>query len=178
MSESSGTQVSIEELRKSCIKELSQASVEYYEMFDALDRVSAEYNAFSREERLTNPAACALFLQWKNLDYYRKLKGIRLYGIKMNLVACTGGNIDLWPRHLKRHHPSNDYSVIVDEVPVAKEAAAGEDTCFICLDNVPDAKFNECGHSGVCCKCADSVIRRGMACPLCRADVFDFTVTE
>ena len=178
MTEMSGTRTSVENMRKTCIKLMSRESSEYYAMIDRLEFLKEKYNAYSKEDRVNNPEAWVIEDEWRPLTISKRLKENQLCSFKEDLLFLTEGNIELWPRHLKRHHTSNANTEIIDDVPVAKEAAAGGDACFICLSNVPDAKFNECGHSGVCCECADSVIRRGMACPLCRVDVFDFTVAE
>ena len=60
---------------------------------------------------------------------------------------------------------------------VATKAENGQETCFICMGNKPDSAF-DCGHSGVCCVCADTLLKTTKKCPLCRAPFTSFSVTE
>ena len=60
---------------------------------------------------------------------------------------------------------------------VATKAGKGEEACFICMDNKPDSAF-DCGHSGVCCVCADTLLKTTQKCPLCRKPVTSFSAAK
>jgi hypothetical protein len=67
--------------------------------------------------------------------------------------------------------------------PVTAEVAKeGEDTCCVCMVNVPDCKFLECSHPGFICKvCADRIVNLkgdGKRCPLCRTGVTKYEVIQ
>ncbi len=60
-----------------------------------------------------------------------------------------------------------------------KEAKEGEDCCYVCRSNVPNAKFTPCGHSSICTVCADRLICSSASrCPLCRAAVTDYDIVS
>ena len=65
---------------------------------------------------------------------------------------------------------------------VAVDAKDGEDTCFVCLDKVPDCKFVDCNHLNntgyICCICADRLIKGSRKCPLCRGVVTRYEVVD
>ena len=61
---------------------------------------------------------------------------------------------------------------------VAVDAKDGEDTCFVCLDKVPDCKFIDCNHGHICCICADRLIKGSGKCPLCRGVVTRYEVVD
>ncbi len=63
---------------------------------------------------------------------------------------------------------------VVREDPVTREALQGEEECYICYHNFPDAKFTPCGNRGVCCACAQRITRSTGKCPLCSLDVTSF----
>ena len=60
---------------------------------------------------------------------------------------------------------------------VATEAQEGEETCIICMENVPDSVF-DCGNKGFCCVCADKLLKTTQKCPLCRKTVTAFRVEK
>jgi hypothetical protein len=61
--------------------------------------------------------------------------------------------------------------------PPSKEAKEGEEHCYVCFSNVPNAKFTDCGHSSICTVCADRLIRSSAnKCPLCRGTVTAFDI--
>ena len=60
---------------------------------------------------------------------------------------------------------------------VATEAKEGEETCIICMENVPDSVF-DCGNKGFCCACADKLLKTTRKCPLCRMTVTTFRVEK
>jgi hypothetical protein len=60
---------------------------------------------------------------------------------------------------------------------VATEAKEGEETCIICMENVPDSVF-DCGNKGFCGVCADRLLRTTPKCPLCRKTVTAFRVEK
>jgi hypothetical protein len=63
--------------------------------------------------------------------------------------------------------------------PAAKTAKDGEEACFVCFTNVPDAMFPQCGHSGLCCVCADKIVKSTQnKCPLCRGPATSFVMVE
>ena len=41
-------------------------------------------------------------------------------------------------------------------------------TCLVCFDNLADAVFLECGHGGICYKCAIDIWKSSGECFLCR----------
>jgi len=41
-------------------------------------------------------------------------------------------------------------------------------TCLVCFDNFADAVFLECGHGGICYKCAIDIWKSTGECFLCR----------
>ena len=50
-----------------------------------------------------------------------------------------------------------------------------DDTCYVCLNNVPNAVFTDCGHAGICCPCAHKIVTGALpTCPLCRVEVTSF----
>ena len=53
----------------------------------------------------------------------------------------------------------------------APPALNGEDTCCICMVNVPDTGFAQCHTGGFCADCVTRILQEGMPCPLCRAVV-------
>ena len=61
---------------------------------------------------------------------------------------------------------------------VATEAKEGEETCIICMENVPDSVFTDCGNKGFCCVCADKLLKTTRKCPLCRMTVTAFRVEK
>ncbi len=61
---------------------------------------------------------------------------------------------------------------------VAVDAKEGEDTCFVCLDKVPDCKFVDCNHGHICCICADRLIKESGKCPLCRLAVTRYELVQ
>ncbi len=45
-------------------------------------------------------------------------------------------------------------------------------SCIICMDNVPNATFKDCGHTGFCLECANSIqASRSPQCPTCRTEL-------
>jgi hypothetical protein len=58
------------------------------------------------------------------------------------------------------------------------QAQEGEDTCYVCMDNVPDAMFPDCGNTGICCLCAHRIVTSTQTCPLCRGSVASFRVID
>ena len=63
--------------------------------------------------------------------------------------------------------------------PAAKTAKDSEDACFVCFTNVPDAMFPQCGHSGLCCVCADKIVKSTQKkCPLCRGAATSFVMKQ
>jgi hypothetical protein len=63
--------------------------------------------------------------------------------------------------------------------PAAKTAKDSEDACFVCFTNVPDAMFPQCGHSGLCCVCADKIVKSTQKkCPLCRGAATSFAMKQ
>ena len=52
-----------------------------------------------------------------------------------------------------------------------EQCQRSQDTCYLCMDRAADAVLVECGHGGLCVKCADTLWRQGedgRCCPLCR----------
>jgi len=45
-------------------------------------------------------------------------------------------------------------------------------TCVICFQNNPNAVFMECGHGGLCYKCAIAIFRGSGLCSMCRNVIF------
>jgi hypothetical protein len=41
-------------------------------------------------------------------------------------------------------------------------------SCFVCMEQLPDAVLLECGHAGLCSACASILWNGGRQCPLCR----------
>lgn len=68
---------------------------------------------------------------------------------------------------------------VLDEIlssgPSATEALEGEDVCLVCMHNKPDSVF-ECGNSGVCCVCANVLVKTTRKCPMCRKTVGSFNI--
>jgi hypothetical protein len=57
------------------------------------------------------------------------------------------------------------------------EATEGEDACYVCCVNRPNATLPNCGHTGICCACASRLMRsQTPRCPLCRAMISHFDV--
>jgi len=44
-------------------------------------------------------------------------------------------------------------------------------SCALCFDAVPDAALMECGHGGICFRCASKLLKLKGNCPLCREPV-------
>ena len=76
-----------------------------------------------------------------------------------------------------RSQAANDPPVPQQSLHVGTKAGKGEEACFICMDNKPDSAFN-CGHSGVCCVCADTLLKTTQRCPLCRKPFTSFRAAE
>ncbi len=55
--------------------------------------------------------------------------------------------------------------------PSTREALYGEETCCICMVNVPNTGFAQCHAEGFCADCVNRVLQERMPCPLCRAAV-------
>ena len=70
------------------------------------------------------------------------------------------------------HHPSSAIKF--------KPAEEGQDTCCVCLDNVPDCKLTGCHKSTaggyICGVCADRLVRGSRKCPLCRGNATRYEV--
>ena len=83
------------------------------------------------------------------------------------------------PARINRQNPRFWRPDIAPAAPlhVATKAQEGEEACFICMDNKPDSTF-DCGHSGVCCVCADTLLKTTKKCPLCRETFTSFSVNE
>jgi hypothetical protein len=80
---------------------------------------------------------------------------------------------------LIRHHLPFPPQVLQSTIipPPSNEAKEGEDHCYVCFSNVPNAKFTACGHSSICTVCADKLIRSSAnKCPLCRAAVTAYNI--
>ncbi len=68
-----------------------------------------------------------------------------------------------------------DEALRVQSIAVeTREALEGEDTCYVCMVNYPDARFTPCNNTGICCACAQRITRSTGKCPLCRAAVTSF----
>jgi hypothetical protein len=71
----------------------------------------------------------------------------------------------------------NPVPVLYNPFPVAFKSTertppSGENVCYVCMVNKADAEFTECGNSGICSDCADTIIRsHHRTCPLCRKTV-------
>ena len=69
-----------------------------------------------------------------------------------------------------------------DDIPLQyRDIRANEDddTCYVCLNNVPNAMFTDCGHAGICCPCAHKIVTGALrTCPLCRVEVTSFDQCE
>ena len=84
----------------------------------------------------------------------------------------------------RRGSAAHDLSLIRGASSVASLALLAPATCFICFDDRPDAVFMECGHAGVCLRCANTITHGHVdyatgavsggtgTCPVCRAPVF------
>jgi len=48
---------------------------------------------------------------------------------------------------------------------------AGENTCAICFDNLPNGVYMDCGHSGVCYECALETWKKSDNCIMCRQPI-------
>jgi hypothetical protein len=57
--------------------------------------------------------------------------------------------------------------------PAPAEPSAGAATCAVCIDAPVAAALRPCFHAAFCADCADIVVRAGMPCPICRAEVAD-----
>ncbi len=44
-------------------------------------------------------------------------------------------------------------------------------SCSLCNDGCPDSVLMECGHAGICLKCAVRLLQANSRCPLCREKV-------
>ena len=58
------------------------------------------------------------------------------------------------------------------------QAQEGDDTCYVCMDNIPNAMFPDCGNKGICCLCAHRICTTTQTCPLCRGSVASFRVID
>ena len=76
--------------------------------------------------------------------------------------------------NMLRTEPQRTVENPTSPTPEAEKAKDGEDACFVCFTNVPDAKFPQCGHSGLCGVCADKLVKSTNKCPLCRETVTSF----
>ena len=69
-----------------------------------------------------------------------------------------------------------------DDIPLQyryTKANEDDDTCYVCLNNVPNAVFTNCGHAGICCPCAHKIVTGALrTCPLCRVEVTSFDQCE
>jgi hypothetical protein len=53
-----------------------------------------------------------------------------------------------------------------------QERVGGDNICFICYDEKPEAVLLECGHAGMCVGCAKELrLRQQGLCPICRAQI-------
>ena len=57
-------------------------------------------------------------------------------------------------------------------------AQEGENTCYVCMDNIPNAMFPDCCNTGICCLCAHRIVTSTQTCPLCRGSVASFRVID
>ena len=65
-----------------------------------------------------------------------------------------------------------------DDIPPSIQAQEGEDTCYVCMDNIPNAMFPDCGNTGICCPCANRIVTSTQTCPLCRGSVASFRAID
>jgi hypothetical protein len=65
-----------------------------------------------------------------------------------------------------------------DDLPPSIQAKEGEDTCYVCMDNIPDAMFPDCGHTWICGPCANQIVTSTQTCPLCRRRVASFRAID
>lgn len=64
--------------------------------------------------------------------------------------------------------PSDEEGAICSVVETRTAAGDDGNTCLVCWDKDADAILLECGHSGICTVCAQSLWHRSRHCPLCR----------
>ncbi len=57
----------------------------------------------------------------------------------------------------------------LDRLKALREASP---TCALCMEGAPDAVLMECGHGGICTKCARKILRARKCCPMCRENVW------
>ncbi len=61
---------------------------------------------------------------------------------------------------------------LTSSAPLHTETPASTALCCICMDNAPNATFKDCGHTGFCLECANSIqASKSPHCPTCRAEL-------
>lgn len=64
-----------------------------------------------------------------------------------------------------------ELEVKVEKEETKKKSEISTTNCLVCFNNVPDTVFMNCGHSGVCYECADSLLKSSRECYLCRENI-------
>jgi hypothetical protein len=62
---------------------------------------------------------------------------------------------------------SDSYNIADNKLTLATEEKEGI-MCLICCEKQSDAVFMDCGHSGICYGCSQSLWNNGEECHLCR----------
>ena len=75
---------------------------------------------------------------------------------------------------VRRILADNSRRLLLAESRMIQLASEGEDSCFVCTENMPNARFTPCSHSGLCCACAYKIFQLTKTCPLCRGKVTSF----
>ncbi len=85
-----------------------QNRVDIYNQWLAIEEaLVVRFNAYSPPDRV-NDEAHAIRLQYNEAHYQKMLAVGELFEAKMNLYNSGGDDEQLWPPHLRLHHPKND----------------------------------------------------------------------
>jgi hypothetical protein len=79
----------------------------YKQLLEIEEALVVRFNAYPVPERVKDEAH-AFRLQYNEAHYQKILAGFELFEAKMNLYNGGGEDEQLWPLHLRRHHPTYD----------------------------------------------------------------------
>ncbi len=151
-------------LKESLAKDRRENDSRYMRNFSMKSDPSGMYpersSMKSRQDRLEIhrlPASCAF-----NNKFQSQVTGYAMI-LQENMKLATEKN--------SRHH--SDESLRTDQVQLSQGYfSKGEESCFICCEQLSNSVAMPCGHGGLCLRCLFDLWTRGKGCYMCKAVVF------
>jgi len=104
------------------------------------------------------------------LAFSRRFRFVdNVYGQDCAFLALSTRNSTV-----RRIRASRAQRTLLAQLLLVREVQEGEDACFVCERNFPDAIFAPCSHARICCACAYQIVQTTRTCPLCRGGVVSF----